>query len=137
MPVYAECGGLMYLGRGIRNLQGNEYPMVGAISCSSQIDSPRLSLGYRTVQALGDGPFLRQGEIVRGHEFHWSVLESNAKTDNAYRILEQDGHQEGFQKKNLLASYIHLHLGSSSSMALRLVETCRQFRDGGNRRGTS
>ncbi|MFC1943490.1 cobyrinate a,c-diamide synthase [Chloroflexota bacterium] len=135
MPVYAECGGLMYLGRSIRDLQGNEYPMVGAIPVSSQIDSPRLSLGYRTVQALGDGPILRQGEIVRGHEFHWSVLESNAKTYNAYRILEQDGRQEGFQKKKLLASYIHLHLGSLPSMALRLVESCRRFRDSCNCRG--
>ncbi len=136
MPVYAECGGLMYLGRSIRDLQGNEYPMVGAIPVSSQIDSPRLSLGYRTVQALNDGPLLRQGEVVRGHEFHWSVLESNAKTNNAYRILEKDGRQEGFQKNNLLASYIHLHLGSLPSMALRFIENCRQFRDSGNCRGT-
>jgi len=110
--------------------------MVGAIPVSSQIDSPRLSLGYRTAQALADGPFLLQGEIVRGHEFHWPVLETNAKTDNACRILEQDGRQEGFQKKKLLASYVHLYLGSLSSMELFLVENCRQFRDGGNYRGT-
>jgi cobyrinic acid a,c-diamide synthase len=132
MPIYAECGGLMYLGRSIRDLQGNEYPMAGAIPVSSQIDSPRLSLGYRTVQALGDGPVLRQGEIVRGHEFHWSILKSNAKTNNAYRILKKDGRQEGFQKNKLLASYIHLHLGSLPAMALRFVESCRQFRDCGN-----
>ena len=136
MPVYAECGGLMYLGRNIRDLQGNEYPMVGAIPVSSQIDSPRLSLGYRTVRALGDGPILCQGEIVRGHEFHWSVLESNAGTDNAYRILGKDVLQEGFQKKKLLASYIHLHLGSLPSLPLRFVENCRRFRDSYNYRGT-
>jgi cobyrinic acid a,c-diamide synthase len=136
MPAYAECGGLMYLGRSIRDLQGNEYPMVGAIPVSSQIDSPRLSLGYRTVQALGDGPILCEGEIVRGHEFHWSVLESNAGTDNAYRILEKDGLQEGFHKKKLLASYIHLHLGSLPSLPLRFVENCRRFRDSYNCRGS-
>ncbi|MFC2051599.1 cobyrinate a,c-diamide synthase [Chloroflexota bacterium] len=135
IPVYAECGGLMYLGRSIRNLQGNEYPMVGAIPVSSRIDSPRLSLGYRTVQALSNGPILRKGEIVRGHEFHWSVLESNDEANNAYRILEKDGLQEGFQKKKLLASYIHLHLGSLPATALRFVENCRRFQDSCNYRG--
>ena len=135
MPVYAECGGLMYLGQSICDLQENEYPMVGAIPVSSQIDSPRLSLGYRTVQALNNGPLLRQGEIVRGHEFHWSVLKSAAEVNNAYRIQEKDDRQEGFQKKQLLASYIHLHLGSLPSMAPRFIENCQHFWT--NRRGLS
>ena len=128
MPVYAECGGLMYLGRGIRDLEGNEYPMVGAIPVSSQIDSPRLSLGYRTVQALGDGPLLRQGEIVRGHEFHWSVLNKDANTLNAYCVIDKDKRLEGFHSVNLLASYVHLHLGSLPQMASRFIENCQKFR---------
>ena len=128
MPVYAECGGLMYLGRSIRDLEGNEYPMVGAIPVSSQIDSPRLSLGYRTVQALGDGPLLRQGEIVRGHEFHWSVLNKDANTLNAYCVIDKGKRLEGFHSMNLLASYIHLHLGSLPQMASRFIENCRKFR---------
>ena len=135
MPVYAECGGLMYLGRSIHDLKEDEYPMVGAIPVSSRINSPRLSLGYRTVQALNDGPLLRQGEVVRGHEFHWSVLENTAEANNAYRIQEKDGRQEGFQKKKLLASYIHLHLGSLPSMAPRFIENCQHF--WANRRGLS
>lgn len=134
MPVYAECGGLMYLGESIGDLQGNEYPMVGTIPVSSQIDSPRLSLGYRTVQALRDGPILRRGEIVRGHEFHWSVLKNSADSARAYRILEKEGLREGFQKKKLLASYVHLHMGSLPHMAARFVENCRQFRDSCKRR---
>jgi cobyrinic acid a,c-diamide synthase len=128
MPIYAECGGLMYLGRSIRNLEGKEYPMVGAIPVSSQIDSPRLSLGYRTVQALGDGPLLRQGEIVRGHEFHWSVLNKDANTLNAYCVIDKGKRMEGFHSMNLLASYIHLHLGSLPHMTSRFVENCRKFR---------
>jgi cobyrinic acid a,c-diamide synthase len=129
MPVYAECGGLMYLGRSIQDFQGNEHTMVGAIPVSSQIDSSHLSLGYRTVQALHDGPILCRGETVRGHEFHWSVLRNSSNASKAYRILEPEGSQEGFQKKKLLASYIHLHLGSLPHMASRFVENCRQFRE--------
>ncbi len=145
MPVYAECGGLMYLGRSIGDFQGNEYPMVGAIPVSSRIDSPSLSLGYRTVQALGDGPVLRRGETVRGHEFHWSVLEGNTDSASAYRVMDKDGRLEGFHQNLvwdfvgkleitdpralLLASYIHLHLGSLPGMASRFIENCRQFGD--------
>jgi cobyrinic acid a,c-diamide synthase len=128
-PVYAECGGLMYLGKSIGDLEGNEYTMVGVIPVSSRIDSPRLSLGYRTVQALDDGPILRRGETVRGHEFHWSVPKSNDDNANAYHILEKEGRREGFQKKKLLASYIHLHLASLPHMASSFIENCRLFRE--------
>jgi cobyrinic acid a,c-diamide synthase len=131
MPLYAECGGLMYLGESIKDLEGRKYTMAGAIPVASQIDSPRLSLGYRTVQALGDGPMLRRGETVRGHEFHWSVLEKNADRPNAYSIIDKGKRREGFHKGNLLASYIHLHLGSLPSMVGRFVENCQKFRQEG------
>jgi cobyrinic acid a,c-diamide synthase len=136
MPTYAECGGLMYLGRTISDLEGNKYNMVGAVPASSQIDSPRLSLGYRTVQALGDGPILRRGETVRGHEFHWSVLKSSTNKANAYHILEKGEFREGFQKKKLLASYIHLHLASLPHMASSFIENCRQFRKANHKKRT-
>jgi cobyrinic acid a,c-diamide synthase len=131
MPLYAECGGLMYLGRSIKDLEGKEYTMAGALPVTSQIDSPRLSLGYRTVQALGDGPMLRRGETVRGHEFHWSVLEKNADSPNAYSIIDKGKRREGFHKGNLLASYIHLHLGSLPSMVGRFIENCQKFHQEG------
>jgi cobyrinic acid a,c-diamide synthase len=127
MPIYAECGGLMYLGMNLRELQGNDYCMVGALPISSQIDSPRLSLGYRTVQALGDGPLLNQGGVVRGHEFHWSVLEANTHSPNAYCVIDKGRRIEGFHRRNLLASYIHLHMGSLPSMAMRFIDNCQRF----------
>ena len=130
MPVYAECGGLMYLGQSIRDFQGQEYTMVGAVPVASRIDRPRLSLGYRTVQALDDGPLLQRGETVRGHEFHWSVLDSSSAAAGAYRLLEKDGQYEGFRIGRTLASYIHLHFGSRPSLAPHFVDSCRRFRPG-------
>ncbi|MBI2848349.1 MAG: cobyrinate a,c-diamide synthase [Chloroflexi bacterium] len=127
MPVYAECGGLMYLCESIRDFQGKRHPMVGTISVSSRIDSPRLSLGYRTVRALNNGPLLRCGETVRGHEFHWSVLENGPVRPSAYDILDGTERKEGFQEKGVLASYVHLHLGSLPTIAPHFVETCRRF----------
>ncbi len=129
MPIYGECGGLMYLGTSMGDLQGNKHPMVGAIPISSRIDNSHLSLGYRTVQALNDGPILRQGEIVKGHEFHWSILDEGAKLANAYHLVGTENRYEGFQKNNLLTSYIHLHMGSLPQMASRFVQNCRRFRE--------
>jgi cobyrinic acid a,c-diamide synthase len=137
MPVNAECGGLMYLGKSIRDADGREHPMVGAIPVSSRIDGPHLSLGYRTIQALADGPILREGEIIRGHEFHWSVLKGKTSGASAYRILDKGERQEGFQNNNLVASYIHLHLGSLPHIASRFVEICRQFQNSHRQRGVA
>ncbi|MBI2829784.1 MAG: cobyrinate a,c-diamide synthase, partial [Chloroflexi bacterium] len=133
MPVYAECGGLMYLSREIRDLQGQAFPMVNAIPVTTQIDSPRLRLGYRTVKALNDSPLLERGQSVRGHEFHWSVAcyEDGAQA-NAYEV-DPGGKREGFQVHNALASYVHLHLGSEVRMAKRFIDQCRRFRDGQTR----
>ena len=85
----------------------------------------RLTLGYREVEALSDGPLLRQGQTVRGHEFHWSTLDQPAEPSrSAYRVINQDGRVEGFQSGSVWASYIHVHLGSHPSLPHRFVETC-------------
>jgi cobyrinic acid a,c-diamide synthase len=128
LPVYGECGGLMYLGHKIRDFEGKEHPMVGAIPVSSHIDSPRLSLGYRTVKAMDDGPVLSKNETVRGHEFHWSVLDDDGDCANAYQVQGGEGRKEGFRLGGLLASYIHLHFGSLPSMARHFVEKCERYR---------
>ncbi|MBI2958177.1 MAG: cobyrinate a,c-diamide synthase [Chloroflexi bacterium] len=129
MPVYAECGGLMYLGRSVRDFHGTLRRMAGVIPASSRIDRPALNLGYRTVTALTDGPLLEKGETVRGHEFHWSVLE-DSPGGNAYEIAGRGRSIEGFTVKNTLASYVHLHIGSRPAMARRFIRNCRLFREG-------
>ena len=125
LPVYAECGGLMYLGRSLSDLDGRQFPMVGAIPVVSSMAGRRLHLGYREVAAAGDGPLLRAGEAVRGHEFHWSVLqEPPDAADAAYRVVNQGGRPEGFRAGSVWASYIHIHLGSRPGLAQRFVATC-------------
>ncbi len=127
MPVYAECGGLMYLGRSIHDLDRVEHRMVGAIPVATQIGSPRLSLGYRTVRALNDGPLLTKGEQVRGHEFHWSTLEPGHPEMNAY-LVEEGNRFEGFHLGNIFATYVHLHFAARPGMAQRFIQVCRGFR---------
>ena len=124
-PVYAECGGLMYLGRSLSDLAGVQFPMVGALPVFSSMEERQLRLGYREVESRTDGPLLRQGQRVRGHEFHWSVLEQPPSAEQSmYKVVDQDNRLEGFQLGSIWASYIHIHLGSDPALARRFVETC-------------
>jgi len=129
LPIYAECGGLMYLGEKITDLEGKSYPMAGFFSYSSSMRGARLTLGYRNVCSLDDNLLMRRGESVRGHEFHLSVLEGEAQGIPAYEVLSQPGRREGFRFKNTLASYIHLHFGSKSNLAPAFVEFCSKWRE--------
>ena len=125
IPIYAECGGLMYLGKGLTDFEGTLHSMAGLIPVSSSMPASRLVLGYREVEAMTEGPLLRRGQRVRGHEFHWSVQEgAPSDRDAAYSVLNQDGRLEGFRSGSVWASYIHLHLGSDPSLAPRFIEVC-------------
>lgn len=124
-PVYAECGGLMYLGKSLSDLEGTDYPMVGALPVVSSMSNSRLTLGYREVEAVAGTPLLEPGQRVRGHEFHWSVLEQQPTDEQAvYRVIDQDNRPEGFRAGSIWASYIHIHLGSAPGLARRFVDTC-------------
>ena len=125
VPVYAECGGLMYLGRSLSDLDGAQFPMVGAIPAVSAMSDQRLTLGYREVESRTDSPLMPRGHRVRAHEFHWSTLDEPPRPEQAvYRVVDQDNRPDGFQVGSVWASYVHIHLGSDASMARRFVETC-------------
>ena len=125
IPVYSECGGLMYLGEALTDFQGERHEMVGLIPVSSSMPESRLVLGYREVEARSDGPVMRRGQRVRGHEFHWSVQQGTPSERNAvYTVLDQEGRLEGFRSGSVWASYVHLHLGSDPALAPRFVEVC-------------
>ena len=125
VPVYGECGGLMYLGRSLTGFDGEAHPMTGLLPAASAMSQSRLSLGYREVEALSDGPLLASGQQVRGHEFHWSTLEPPPQDDESvYRVVNQGGRPDGFRAGSVWATYVHVHLGSSPALAPRFVETC-------------
>ncbi|HEV2735297.1 MAG TPA: cobyrinate a,c-diamide synthase [Longimicrobiaceae bacterium] len=120
-PVYAECGGLMYLSEALVDAAGTRHPMAGVVPGASAMQ-PRPTLGYRQVVALRDSPIARAGDTVRGHEFHYSAREADAG-EPAYRRAdgaETEGVIAG-PRGNVLASYLHLHFATDPRMAERLV----------------
>ncbi|HEV2130860.1 MAG TPA: cobyrinate a,c-diamide synthase [Longimicrobiaceae bacterium] len=126
-PVYAECGGLMYLSQALVDARGTRHIMVGLVPATSLMRE-RVTLGYREVEALRDSPIARAGQRVRGHEFHYSVLDTPPATP-AYRRVggeEVEGIVAG-PCGNVLASYIHVHFGTDPHLAERLVEAAWSF----------
>ncbi|MEM7797386.1 MAG: cobyrinate a,c-diamide synthase, partial [Cyanobacteria bacterium P01_C01_bin.118] len=148
-PVYAECGGLMYLSQG---LLGNEtYPFVSIFPFWIKMGN-RVKLGYRQVEMVGHySSFPHQGKI-RGHRFHYSdivdadgnlldIIPASLSPSGAampttslkgqlefnYKLQGWNHHQtwEGYQVHNVLASYVHLHFGSNPTFAQQFVQCCR------------
>ncbi len=120
-PVYAECGGLMYLSEMLIDQAGTRHRMVGLVPATSAMRT-RVTLGYREAEALVDSPIAAAGDVVRGHEFHYSVLESGPDP-SAYRRLggtETEGFVTG-PRANVLASYIHVHFAANATVAERFV----------------
>ncbi|MDQ7029532.1 MAG: cobyrinate a,c-diamide synthase [Ardenticatenia bacterium] len=125
LPVYAECGGLMYLTEAIVDVEGKRHPMAGVLPGHS-VMTGRLTLGYRLAEAVHTGWLFRGGERVRGHEFHYSAWEDRPATlPPAYWLLPRDHqgtpHPEGAHVRNVWASYVHLHFWTKPELARRLV----------------
>lgn len=127
MPVYAECGGYMYLARDLTDLQGQSYPMAGVFPGRAVMRERRRALGYVEVAAAGSSLFLPPGETARGHEFHWSEMTGASTGEPLYRLLPS-GDAVGELKHNCAGSYIHLHFFSNPHVAVNFVDACREFR---------
>lgn len=123
-PVIGECGGLMYLGQSLETPE-RTFEMCGVTPDRTRM-APRLTLGYRDAHALQGTPLAPAGAALRGHEFHHSVL-THEPTHPAYRWQAPDGTtvHEGYARGNVLASYLHLHLGADPALARRFVDRCR------------
>ena len=131
LPVYAECGGLMYLGRELVDAGGRAHPMAGVLPVRSEMGATRVTVGYRQATSRRRSPLLAPGQAVRGHEFHWSTLDAPAPPATAaYDLAGADGRPlgaEGFVAGpggNVLASYLHLHFGADPRLAAAFVAAC-------------
>lgn len=122
--VLAECGGAMYAGSGIEDAEGRRHRMAGLWPGWTTLRGRRLKLGYRSVRA-SPGNLLYPLE-VSAHEFHYSrpLGRLGVAASAAWDVLDEPGRTEGWASPRLLASYIHLHLGSQPGLAGRVVSAC-------------
>jgi len=130
MPVYAECGGFVYLTGGIDASEDQpSADFTGVFPVRCRMLPRRKALGYRQVTLTDNVVIGRHGDLVRGHEFHYSEIGIMPDTvERCYEVSRQGVvlGAEGFRSHNCLASYIHLHFGSNPAIAESFVAACRE-----------
>ena len=130
MPTYAECGGLMYLCKKLIDLEHKSWSMVGVIHSNVSMKA-KLTLGYRKAIALKDSFLVKARQTTIGHEFHRSQIqtlpvEPQWQLQGFHRSSLQ--FTEGWQIKQLYASYLHLHWGENRHLAQKFVNCCQNYK---------
>ncbi|MFO8083962.1 MAG: cobyrinate a,c-diamide synthase [Desulfobacterales bacterium] len=132
LPIYAECGGLIYLGQKLI-LKDKSYPMAGVLPLVFGLCKKPQGHGYTLVKVEGKNPFFKVGTEFRGHEFHYSnVIECpNGKSDMVFTMQRGSGikdHKDGFVYKNVLATYTHIHALGIPGWAESIVQSAREYK---------
>lgn len=131
LPVYAECGGLMYLCRSIAH-QESRYPMTGVFPFEVVLERKPQGHGYTRMECVAPNPYFQVGETLRGHEFHYSRL-IGPTPDHPFIFRLQKGHGivagwDGICYKNVLAGYSHIHAVGNGGWADALVRAASSNR---------
>lgn len=126
LPIYAECGGLIYLGRSL-TVNGEQFAMTAVLPLDFVLEKKPQAHGYTILETNGKSPFLDKGVIIRGHEFHYSrVVNLDGLPPMAYHVSRGsgiDGKTDGIVYKNVLASYTHLHSLGTPEWAPAMVRS--------------
>jgi cobyrinic acid a,c-diamide synthase len=121
-PVYAECGGFMYLTEAIVDAEDRTWPMTGVFPTRARMHRKLAKLGYIEVEMLPNAAWLTAGEHARGHEFRYSVIDPMPESvPRAYLSPA-----EAYQVQSTVGSYIHLHFLSCPRFAEAFVNRCQQ-----------
>jgi cobyrinic acid a,c-diamide synthase len=131
MPIYGECGGFMYLCREIRDFDQNAHPMTGCFPFSAVMLEKLRALGYREVTLTDPAVIGPPGQVIRGHEFHYSHVDIDPGVKTVYNVSSRTGGSvahEGYLRRRTLGSYIHLHWGSCPEAADHFVSACLGYR---------
>lgn len=123
--IYAECGGFIYLCRGIEDQAGVFHPLAGVFPVRAKMENRLAALGYREVTLRRDGLFGPAGTRLRGHEFHYSRIEPMPE-DVEKIFAAANGTGTGYRQRGVVAGYTHLHFGSHPEAAQALVAACRR-----------
>jgi len=132
LPIYAECGGLIYLSKSIA-FEGKSYPMAGVFNVELRMDSKPVGHGYSLIRVDRPCPFFPTGIEIRGHEFHYSGPITNIDQTTTCMAVEKGvglgNGRDGLLENNTLASYTHIHALGITSWATSMVASARDFQE--------
>jgi cobyrinic acid a,c-diamide synthase len=131
LPIYAECGGLMFLGEHIQ-IGSDKFPMAGVFPFDFVMGKKPQGHGYTILEVARDNPFFPRGTVLKGHEFHYSQMVPDPVPDfpMAFTVSRGSGiggQREGLLFKNVLATYTHLHALGCPQWATALVHRAREY----------
>ncbi|AEF86464.1 cobyrinic Acid a,c-diamide synthase [Treponema primitia ZAS-2] len=117
MPIYGECGGLIYLGRTLRTFDGMEHKMSGVLPIDFVMDPGHLSIRYAELTTCTHSLLGPEGTVVRGQEFHQSRVAASSIQANFFTAKTSDGQKftDGYQYNNVTASYTHIYFGGTNT----------------------
>jgi cobyrinic acid a,c-diamide synthase len=132
LPVYAECGGAVFLGEELV-YEGKRYPMSGALPVTYGFQERPKGHGYVELETTHANPYYAVGETLRGHEFHYTYILSASSDDMKYAFAVRrgfgfDGQRDGIMRGNVLACYTHVHALGTEGWAEALVAAATRFR---------
>ncbi|HIX84272.1 MAG TPA: cobyrinate a,c-diamide synthase [Candidatus Megamonas gallistercoris] len=131
MPIYAECGGYMYLMQGIFDFDGNFHAMAGIIPATAKMNKKLQTVGYVKAKNLHDNILGEKDCVYHGHEFHFSTQSEEAQDFPwAFEFVKMRNNAEykaGYAKDNILGSYLHLHFLGSKKAADCLLEKAKEY----------
>ncbi len=129
MPVYGECGALLYLNESLTT--GKTYKMAGVLGANSRMTDKLQALGYTEAQVISNSPLAKKGRTIKGHEFHYSVTECDRDARFAYKLGRGKGISSGMDgliEHSTLASYMHTHPASASFA--EFLHQCSRYKSG-------
>ncbi|HIJ79340.1 MAG: cobyrinate a,c-diamide synthase [Desulfobulbaceae bacterium] len=122
-PIYAECGGFMYLSQGIVDNDDKLQPMAGVFPVTARMQTRRAALGYREIALERDCFLGAKGTVLRGHEFHYSTIDEMPDSIDRLYVVN-NGEREGYSYKNVIGGYLHLHFGYNPEAVVAFVSEC-------------
>ncbi len=134
LPIYAECGGLMFLGDSLV-VEGRKYPMVGLFPLAFEMKEKPQAHGYTVVEVVRENPFFPVGTVLQGHEFHYSAVAEVKGREGAalaFRMKRGQGIKEkrdGIFYKNVFATYTHTHALGAAPWGEGMIARAKDFRE--------
>ena len=128
LPIFAECGGFMYLMKKLIDFDGKSFEMCGVIDGAATMTNKLQMVGYVEAEILNDCVLGRAGDKLRAHEFHFSkeLETSGDKIFKCTRMRTGAEYLAGVAKKNLVASYLHIHFAGSQRAAKNFIDACKK-----------
>jgi cobyrinic acid a,c-diamide synthase len=131
-PVYAECGGLMYLAESME-IDGREYELSGILPIKVKMSRKPQGHGYMEAVVDKPNPYFDEGELIKGHEFHYSAIVDKSDTLKSCLSLNRGSgcfdSRDGLIYKNVFASYLHLHTLSCDCWSKALVKKAEEYKN--------